>query len=218
MAKKKANKARSTGRGDQVERVEAEPELVSIDQIKDVLHELLSPDDQEIKKEKTAVFMWALRQAGRRFDIPTQVRDRGRFYPERFNDINVDYYCTIFLDLCNQYNKVPIDGLFGALIGVERTQIEQWACMREYANTQLRIVTQKLKGHYEDTIRSYAGDAAGRGNGLAMALLANHDHGWDAKGNKQDVLDASPSVDAIASQVAGLIAQKAAEMAENGQK
>ena len=104
------------------------------------------------------------------------------------------------------------------MIGVDRPRIEEWAFMREFANTQLRTVTQKLKGEYEDTIRSYAGDAAGRGNGLAMALLANHDHGWDAKGNKSDVLDASPSVDTIASQVAGLIASKAAEIAQNDQK
>ncbi len=181
--------------------LEASP--VDETEIINLLHDLSGMNDEELRKLKNKPWCYYLGKVRDRLGITAQIRDRGKY-----DDLQINKYLDIYLNLCDSYNKGITFYVFGKFIGVDDTTITEWGNLAQFANSPLREVYRKIKRASEETVRSYATDAAARGNGLAMALLANHDHGWDDRGKVAKITGSEPSTDAIVDQIGALIAQK----------
>lgn len=178
-------------------------ELINEDEVFNCLRDLCGLPDEEIYKMKNKPWMFWLGRVNKELGLSAQMRDRGRY-----DESNIMKFTNIYIHLCDSYNKGISFYVLGEFLGIDVQRIVEWGTMTSYSNSLLREVYTKIKTSSEETVRSYANDAAARGNGLAMALLANHDHGWDDRGKVAKITGSEPSTDAIVDQIGALIAQK----------
>lgn len=187
---------------DDLERIN-NTELINEDEVFNCLRDLCGLPDDEIYKMKNKPWIYWIGRVNKQLGLSAQMRDRGRY-----DEITIERFTNIYIHLCDSYNKAISFYVLGVFLGIEDERIIEWGTLAQYANSGLRRVYTKIKRSSEETVRSYANDAAARGNGLAMALLANHDHGWDDRGKVAQITGSEPSTDAIADQISSLIAQK----------
>ena len=178
-------------------------QLINEDEVFNCLRDLCGLPDDEIYKMKNKPWTYWMGRVNRQLGLSAQMRDRGRY-----DELNIERFTNIYIHLCDSFNKGISFYVLGVFLGIDQERLIEWGTLAQYANSRLRSVYTKVKQSSEETVRSYANDAAARGNGLAMALLANHDHGWDDRGKVVQITGAEPSTDAIADQISSLIAQK----------
>lgn len=178
-------------------------ELINEDEVFNCLRDLCGLPDDEIYKMKNKPWIYWMGRVNKQLGLSAQMRDRGRY-----DESTIERFTNIYIHLCDSYNKAISFYVLGVFLGIEDERIIEWGTLAQYANSGLRRVYTKVKRSSEETVRSYANDAAARGNGLAMALLANHDHGWDDRGKVAKITGSEPSTDAIVDQIGALIAQK----------
>ena len=183
--------------------------VIDCNEFQAALRALISEDDQEIRTCKHSLFVWALREISTKYQIHAHSIDRGRWV-----ESIVDHYADIYIRLCNFYNKNLTFETFAVVLGTSADRIYEWTFLADYANSGLRVSALKIKQAAENTVKGYASDAAGRGNGLAMALLANHEHGWNNPAQVPYGQNTAPSVDMIAGKVA-LLLEKSGESKQN---
>ncbi len=187
---------------DDLERV-TNIELINESEVFDCLRDLCGLPDEEIIKMKNKPWTYWLGRVNKALGLSGQMRNRGRL-----DELSISRYTDIYIHLCDSYNKGISFYVLGVFLGIDQTTILEWGSLAQFANSELRSVYRKVKESSEESVRSYATDAAARGNGLAMALLANHDHGWDDRGKVAKITGSEPSTDAIVDQIGALIAQK----------
>jgi hypothetical protein len=187
---------------DDLERV-TNTQIIDEEEVFNCLRDLCGLPDDEIYKMKNKPWTYWLGRVNKELGLAAQMRDRGRY-----DVTSIERFTNIYIHLCDSFNKGISFYVLGVFLGIEDERIIEWGTLAQYANSGLRGVYTKIKRSSEETVRSYANDAAARGNGLAMALLANHDHGWDDRGKVAQITGQEPSTDAIADQISNLIAQK----------
>lgn len=178
-------------------------ELINEEEVFNCLRDLCGLPDDDIYKMKNKPWTYWLGRVNKQLGLSAQMRDRGRY-----DEITIERFTNIYIHLCDSFNKGISFYVLGVFLGIDQERLIEWGTLAQYANSRLRSVYTKVKQSSEETVRSYANDAAARGNGLAMALLANHDHGWDDRGKVAQITGQEPSTDAIADQISNLIAQK----------
>ncbi len=99
---------------------------------------------------------------------------------KKYKENLVEKLCNIFLELCEQYDKVPSAWAFSLLTGIERSTLQEWRGEYKGEVTKVRSDVMKKIGDARETALSNR-IIDGRKNPVGSIAALNFEFGWTQK-------------------------------------